>query len=97
MSADDTQQVKQVEPDEQVLFESEEVTLKELVTAVAEATGKPYEKEAKRVRSRIRANFDDLAENWPKVQEIGKENRDSNRYPAMPAELAEELFEKFTS
>lgn len=47
---------------------------------------------AKKLRARIRNNFDDLAKEWPGLTEA-KNNRDGNRYPPMPIKLAKKLID----
>lgn len=50
----------------------------------------------KKLRARIRNNFETYAEQWPGLDEA-KENRDGNRYPAMPATLADAEFDRMTA
>jgi hypothetical protein len=67
------------------------VTVKALAIRIAEAKELDPADAAKALRRRIRRDFDDLATDWPGLDEA-KENRDGNRYPPMPADLADALF-----
>jgi hypothetical protein len=74
------------------------VELKALVARIAEAKGKEPTVVAKQVRNHIRRNFDDLTKQWPGLGgDNGKQNRDSSRYPAMPAKTAEAMFASMTT
>lgn len=66
-------------------------TVADVARAIAKAKGTDPNVEAKRLRGRIRANFDDLKKSWPALKAQGKVNRDGNRYPPMPAKVANDL------
>ena len=67
------------------------VTVKALAIRIGEAKEIEPADAAKALRRRIRRDFDDLATEWPGLEE-SKENRDGNRYPPMPEELADKLY-----
>lgn len=69
------------------------VTLSAVVAKASELSGKEAEKCGKEIRGRIRRNFDDLAKSWPQLE--AKDNRDGNRYPAMPVAVAQTLLEPY--
>ncbi len=73
-------------------------TVKEIAVRVAKAKGIDEGKAGKLVRSRIRSNFDILntPTNWPEMHKAGKENKDGNRYPAMPKATGDALFVAMT-
>lgn len=71
------------------------VTVRELAIRIADAKDTDASVEAKKLRSRIRSNFDKLVPEWPGLSD-SKENRDGNRYPPMPAALAEKLLSAAT-
>lgn len=77
-----------------------DVTLAELRDRIAKAKGIPSDKAGKALRGRIRAGIDSGAivpkTHWPAYAKAGKENRDGNRYPAMPPATAEALFQAMT-
>ena len=68
-------------------------TLSAVVAKAAELSGKEPEKCGKEIRARVRRNFDDLKQSWPQLET--KENRDGNRYPVMPASIAQELLSPY--
>lgn len=72
------------------------LTVGQVAVVIAERLGDDTDPTAvsKKLRARIRNNFDALAPRWPGLEEA-KENRDGNRYPGMPRELAEEMIEKY--
>lgn len=72
------------------------VTVKALALRIAEAKEIEPADAAKALRRRIRADFDKIAPEWPGLSDA-KENRDGNRYPAMPEELADKLFARVTA
>lgn len=74
------------------------LTVGQVAVTIAEKLGDETDPTAvsKKLRARIRNNFDALAPRWPGLEEA-KENRDGNRYPAMPRELAEEFVDKYTA
>jgi hypothetical protein len=76
------------------------VTLADLRDRIAKAKGMPADKAGKALRTRIRAGIDSgtivPAKHWPTYAKAGKVNRDGNRYPDMPKELAEALFTSMT-
>lgn len=68
-------------------------TVKALAIRIAEAKELDPADAAKALRRRIRRDFDKLAPSWPGLTDA-KDNRDGNRYPPMPMELADEIFAK---
>lgn len=70
------------------------VKLSAVVASVAATKGIEPTKAGKLLRAHIRRNFDSLKEQgW----DLGnKENRDGNRYPEMPREVADNLITRFT-
>jgi len=71
-------------------------TLSQVSAKAAELTGQDATVCGKKIRARIRANFDDLAEAWEGLTEA-KENRDGNRYPPMSAAVAKTLLKPFAA
>lgn len=69
-------------------------TVAEIAAQIAKAKKSDPKVEAKKLRGHIRANFDTLTKQWPALKAVGKENRDGNRYPPVPAKLARELVAK---
>lgn len=72
------------------------ITLGALSTTIAGATDREPGEVAKKLRANIRRNFAAYAPQWPGLEE-SKENRDGNRYPPMPRELADVLEAKFVA
>lgn len=72
------------------------ITVKELGIKIAKAKGIDNDKASKLLRSRIRSNFTTVLPHWPALKAQGKENKDGNRYPAMPPALADALFTALT-
>lgn len=68
-------------------------TVKALAIRIAEAKDLDPADAAKALRRRIRRDFDKLAPEWPGLTDA-KDNRDGNRYPPMPLELADAIFAK---
>lgn len=77
-----------------------DVELKALTERIAKAKGIPADKAGKMLRTRIRSGIDAgtivPTKHWPAYAKQGKVNRDGNRYPAVPVELAEALFTSMT-
>lgn len=75
---------------------NETLTIGQVAVTIAERLGDDADPTAvsKKLRNRIRSNFEDLTARWPGLEEA-KENRDGNRYPPMPRELADEFIEKY--
>jgi hypothetical protein len=72
------------------------ITLSAVVQRIASKTEQEPAVVAKKLRSRNRNNFDDLAKQWPGLTEA-KNNRDGNRYPPMPKALAQQLIKAATT
>jgi hypothetical protein len=83
-------------PEVETEKEMPKVSLKALVNAIAEERDTKAADEGKRTRNYIRRHFDDLLSDWNGLEEA-KSNRDGNRYPPMPYELAADLFETLTA
>lgn len=66
------------------------VTIGQLCTSLAETLDMEPGMIAKKMRARIRNNFDTVAAQWPGLSDA-KDNRDGNRYPPMPRECADYL------
>lgn len=83
-----------------IMAKKETVTLAELRDRIAKAKAIPSDKAGKALRGRIRASIDAgtivPAKHWPLYAKAGKANRDGNRYPEMPKELADALFTSMT-
>lgn len=77
-------------------FEGDTVTISQLTLAVANELETDQTAIAKRFRARIRSNFDAYSKAWKGLEEA-KDNRDGNRYPPMPASLANSEFERMTA
>lgn len=73
-----------------------DVTIGQLTLAVANTLETDQTTVAKRFRARIRSNFDDYAKSWKGLGDA-KNNKDGNRYPAMPASLANAEFARMTT
>jgi hypothetical protein len=69
-------------------------TLSQVVAKAAELSGQEATTCGKKIRARIRSNFEAYSENWDGLTEA-KENRDGNRYPPMPAGVAQTLLKPF--
>lgn len=69
---------------------TEPVTLSSVINSIATAKGTNAVKEGKALRSYIRGHFDDLTPRWKGLSDT-KVNKDGNRYPPIPADLAAEL------
>lgn len=74
----------------------ETTTVKALAIRIAEAKEIEPADAAKALRRRIRRDFDKLAPEWPGLTDA-KDNRDGNRYPPMPTELADALYASMTA
>lgn len=73
---------------------SKTYTLSQVSAKAAELSGTDATVCGKKIRARIRTNFDDLKEVWTGLEDA-KENRDGNRYPPMPAPVAQTLLKPF--
>lgn len=73
---------------------SKTFTLSQVTAKAAELSGQDATVCGKKIRARIRSNFDDYAEVWEGLTEA-KENRDGNRYPPMPAKMVSTLLKPF--
>jgi len=69
-------------------------TLSQVAATAAELSGTDATVCGKKIRARIRSNFDDYAEIWDGLDEA-KENRDGNRYPPMGEAMREKLLVPF--
>lgn len=72
------------------------MTVAQVAHAIAKIKNTDAKVEAKKLRGYIRANFDTIKNEWGAIDEIGKANRDGNRYPPMSRELADTLIAKRT-
>lgn len=72
-------------------------TVAQVAQAIAKAKGTDANAEAKKLRGWVRGNFDTLRKgDWKALKQVGKENRDGNRYPPMPAGLANTIVKERT-
>lgn len=77
-----------------------DVTLSQLVNAVAASRKTDSTRAGKLTRSFIRGHYEDLRKGsnglpkWSRLQQ--KDNRDGNRYPAMPASVANALLDRMS-
>lgn len=69
-------------------------TLSQVVAKAAELSGQEATVCGKKIRARIRSNFEEYSETWTGLTEA-KENRDGNRYPPMPSATAQTLLKPF--